>query len=423
MLKLLLPLAILFLAACDPCSGVASCAGAPRVSYTGRMLVHSTGLPAPGVRVDFIRTGGIAVAPESVSVQTGPDGYFQLELAAGGKGAVVGDVVVRPPGLPSYRVPGVRLLSTEVRGDGGFIEPWVVDPYIAFLGELFLRGTGERLGFGGAVEFRRTGGIQIDPDTVRTQTTSDGRFFLSPRALEPGEVVGDLTVLWKRHYTIRGVRIRTTHLAGATGVGGVWSLGSSLQYVGEIVHRATGEKAAGVEVEFRRTGGIATSPESFVATTDAGGRFPFKITPLEEGTVKAELVVRLPAPHQAVTIPVEISTFDTDEVRLAGVWSVGPHLGYVGELRYADTGKPAAGVEVEFRRTGGIPLRSDVVVEKTNADGRFRLMPVPLATGEVVGTLTARAPAPYATFTTEIRLSTFDTDDVRLAGVWYVPAP
>jgi hypothetical protein len=78
---------------------------------------------------------------------------------------------------------------------------------------------------------------------------------------------------------------------------------------------------------------------------------------------------------------------------------------------------------VEFRRTGGIATAESLLVQRSNADGRFRLAPAPLAAGEVVGDLHVFPPAPFRdTVITDVRLTTFESDEVRLRAVWRLPA-
>jgi hypothetical protein len=112
-----------------------------------------------------------------------------------------------------------------------------------------------------------------------------------------------------------------------------------------------------------------------------------------------------------------------DSVRLAGRWKVGPSLLYVGEL-LRDDDTPVEGARVEFRRTGGIATRESVLTERTDAVGRFRLAPTPLAGGEVIGDLHVFPPAPLRdTVIVNVRLQTFESDEVRLRDVWRLPVP
>jgi hypothetical protein len=56
--------------------------------------------------------------------------------------------------------------------------------------------------------------------------------------------------------------------------------------------------------------------------------------------------------------------------------------------------------------------------------GRFRLALTPLAAGEVLGELHVFPPAPLRdTVITDVRLQTFESDEVRLRDVWRLPVP
>ena len=118
------------------------------------------------------------------------------------------------------------------------------------------------------------------------------------------------------------------------------------------------------------------------------------------------------------------------DLKSLGVWGVGPlpvapHISYVGELHYADTGARAIGVAVEFRRTGGIAVEPDTLLQRTDASGRFALFlkPTPSQDGEVVGEVLVRPPPPYASITIpDVRLPTLrGGNDIRFLGVWTIP--
>jgi hypothetical protein len=111
-------------------------------------------------------------------------------------------------------------------------------------------------------------------------------------------------------------------------------------------------------------------------------------------------------------------------MRFLGLWGVGPSLRYLGRILRADTDAPIADAVVEFQRTSGIAVAPSVLTSRTIASGLFPLAPNPLDTGEVVGNLTIRPPAPFRDTTfTGIRLRTFDSDTLRLGGVWRLAPP
>jgi hypothetical protein len=178
-------------------------------------------------------------------------------------------------------------------------------------------------------------------------------------------------------------------------------------------------------VRFRRTGGIALVRDTSSARSVDWGGFEISPPTRAEGIVEGELTAV--APDGVTTSPlgtVRLRTAADDSVRFAGGFRVGPSLLYVGELLRADGGRPIADARIEFRRTSGIAVAESLLVERSNADGRFRLAPTPLASGEVVGDLRVFPPAPLRdTIFTNVRLTTFDSDEVRLRDVWRLAPP
>jgi 5-hydroxyisourate hydrolase-like protein (transthyretin family) len=417
---------------CDPCFGVYQCETEPRIAVEGELIVHWDGAPVAGVEIDFFRTGGIDLPVDTVRTMTNREGRFRVVVPTDGPGTVEGAIEVRPPGFSGYRVDGLVFETTRTRGDGSILPPWVVDPYFPYVGELFSRRTGQPMA-SAAVEFRRTGGVSLygnleSDGTVRTRTDDAGRFllleFVYPQ--EPGEVVGDLRVepaAGGAAFSIPGIRLESTHVAYHPLRLARWGIGPSLRYVGELYFRAGRVPAAGVEVEFLRVGGIEASPETFTAVTGADGRFEFPLVAARDGELIGELRIRPPPPYAPELVTgVRVPTFDGDEVRLLGVWGVGFSFNYVGELLWSDTFRPAQGIEVEFRRRGGVEVEPETFMATTDAAGRFALMPRPLAEGEVIFDLHVHPSEQGPSVTIPgVRMTTTYADDAALLGVWLVP--
>jgi hypothetical protein len=186
---------------------------------------------------------------------------------------------------------------------------------------------------GVGVEFRPESGSVV-MDTLRGISDAEGVFRLigsSPRA---GEVVGTLVFSPPAPYPqfvygVAGVRVPTTRVRGNPAFVGSWGVGPlrtdpHISYVGELFYRDTGERAERVEVEFRRTGGIAVAPDTFTVHSDVNGRFPLFMTPIGEGEVEGEFEVRPPAPYPAFTVSgVRMQTLiGKDDIRLVGVWAI-----------------------------------------------------------------------------------------------------
>lgn len=411
--------------ACGRCDGILGCSGAARMSAEGQIIVRETGAPVHGVTLDFVRTGGVELAADSVRTTTDGYGHFQLSVDASGIGEVVGDLVVRPPapGQP-YRISGLRLPTSDVRGEGVIIGRMVVVPYIEFIGELYSRSGGQLLS-GAEVTIKRTGGVAVSPDSFAITTGSDGRIYFKAQAANPGDMVADLVVTSPalgRTFRRSDVHFSATYLDRIPEVAAVWRFGTVLPYVGEVYYRGTGARSAGIQIEFQRTEGIPVDPDSFVTTTGPDGRFPFLTTPLADGELVGRLIIRPPAPEAPETLQtLHVPTVDTDQLLLLGVWAYGQHILYAGELFLRGTGLPAVGVDVEFRRTSGIAISPETMVMRTDGTGRFPLAPSTTADGEAVGTLVVRFPPPLAPDTISgVRLTTFASDQMRFLGRWGV---
>lgn len=414
-------------AGCDPCAGVVACDSEPKISVEGQLAVHETGEPAAGVQVIFVPTDPAALAVDSVFGLTGANGRYQLSAPSRVDGDVEGKIIIRPPQNEAYEVEGVTLSTRNIRGDGDIIsETWVVDPYFDFLAEFYSAETGRPIRVESKVTFRRTGGIQIEPDTFVAIADADGRVVLSPEAVGHGEVVGDVRiegVVADRFQTLNipNVRFRTTYVQRPLAVQGVFYVGRTFDYVGAIAYNAQYRAAAGIPVIFRKTAGIERFPEVIEQTTDERGQFRLRFAPEDPGFVRGTLEFDLGPPIGRVEEPLELSTRDLGgEVRLPDL-TYGPALNYVGEIRGEQTGNALTGREVRVRKLSGISIEEDEYTDTVNADGRFRLNPRPYADGSVTLEVTVDLPDPMDDFVRVLELETFRETKSRLAAVWYVP--
>lgn len=425
------------LTACDPCFGTLDCRVEPRIVAEGQLVVLMTGTPAEGVLVEFVQTGAVDGVPDTLVATTDSEGRFRFEHPAPGREPIHGKLVFHPPApiaKYAYSVEGVTIVPTDIRGDKRFLGTWGVgpirvDPRIYHVGELFDRATGGAPPAGTKVEFRQTGGVELTRSSVTVTPDATGRFLLNVRAKEEGAVEGFLVVRPPAPFdpdTVRGLRLETTVARDSVAFLGRWGVGPRLVYVAELFDRATGGPAAGIEVVFRRTGGIRVEPDTFTVRTNERGAFVLELSPADEGELIGELEIRPPAPYRQEVVPVRLTTTHKDgEVRFLGRWGVGFNLAYVGEIVRREDYGAMPGVEVEFRRTGGIRVEPDTLTVKTDENGRFLLAPRPLEEGEVLGQLIIRPPAPFAELRVpEVRLSTSVQDgEVRFLGVWAIERP
>ncbi len=203
-------------AACDPCFGIVSCGDSLDVSATGELIEFRSGDPVAGVELIFRRTGGSRLVEPEGSVTTDGDGLYDYRAEALEFGPVTFSVIVRPPaGFPEYTVDGITIDATTVTGEGQPLGRWLVNPYLAFVGEVRMLDSKEAVGPGGTVTFVRRGGIGIVPDSIETSLDPFGRFLVNPDPSGVGEVIVDLTI---RHSsldgprTVTGIRISTSHV-------------------------------------------------------------------------------------------------------------------------------------------------------------------------------------------------------------------
>lgn len=317
-----------FLAGCDPCSGVGAC-GVPRVRYEGTVLrkfSHDPG-PAEGVRVTFVRTSGVPLVSDSVVARTDAEGRFLLEAEAREEGQVTGDLWIHPPAPAApLRQEGLHLSTSRAPGEVRPLGEYrVVYPYLGLQVFVYYRATGRPI-TGIEAEFRRTGGIPIQPEVLRAATDARGFLVLRPRTAVHGEVVGDLTVYPlppHRPFTLRGVRFSTSLTErGDTVIRA--GIGTRVSYSAMLVWESTGKGVQNAEVEFRRTGGVPMILDRWVARTDRYGTVLLEAAPLETGTLQVEAVIRPPAPGRTVTISgLRLEAVEDDRPReFLGFWVV-----------------------------------------------------------------------------------------------------
>jgi hypothetical protein len=213
------------LAACDPCSGVASCRVRPRVGVGGQIVERRAEPPAPGkeftgigatpvggVRVQVIRTGGVATTADTASAVSDGTGWWQAEFAAAEPGLLTADAIVAARDTPPYRVTGLVLRASDRRGEGNVVGRWTRAGFISAIGEIVDAATGAPVS-GARVTATRAGGAELAPSpaTRSPMVTEDGsgRFFYDVRLATGGDAFVDFTIERDgyRPAVVRGVRI------------------------------------------------------------------------------------------------------------------------------------------------------------------------------------------------------------------------
>jgi hypothetical protein len=422
--------AVLATTACDPCAGISSCEGSPRVSYTGKVIDFASGRGAAGVAVAFRRTGGAPIGSDSLDVVTDAEGRFQLRVAAQSAGDVVGELTVRPPApLAPYTVRDVRLAQTTVRGGGGVLPTFVTQPYVDYVAELLYRRSGGPLGYS-RVTFTRTAGARLaDGESVSSEAGPDGWFYLEAPTVGTDTVVGDLTVKYfdvARPFTVRGVRLPVRYTDRLPALDRSFRLGTALDYTVEFRYRGSRQPVVGAQVEFRRTGGLALTQPTFNGVTNLNGQLVLVLTPAAEvaGEVVGDVTVRPPPPAPPFVIRgVRVRSYDSDDLPFFGVLGIGYQAVAAGELVFRGDRAPLADAEVVFERTGGIAATPARFATRSLQDGRFAITLDTDAPGEVVGDLLVSVPGEAVpTRMRGLRLRAADDDSVRFAGRFGVGA-
>lgn len=400
---------------------------APYARYEATLV--RGGQPLPGAAVSFAPTGGAPATAVVASSTSNGAGIFYLELAGSGALAdVIGTLTVSHPSLPKVsRLEGFRVAlgyRYELAGSRGNV---TVGGQRTYGGEVIFRGTGAKAP-NATVEFVRTGGVAMTPASASAQADERGFFVLAMDASADGEVIGDLTVRsgdGTKSSKYIGVKF-ATYDSTSYRSSGLWAFGERWAWAVELWTHAQLAPAPDVGVEFRRTGGIAITPDRIGGRTGSDGRFELKAAVNDAGEVIGELAVFPASGPPRIISNVRLRTFESGGLRFAGVFGFGPALRYVGEVLRND-GTPVVGAQVTWTQVSGIPASPTVLNMITDAGGRFPLTLIPSMDGEVVGTVRVRPPPPWAAaaeFTfTNLRLNSFETGDLRLAVTYRISPP
>jgi len=247
-----------------------------------------------------------------------------------------------------------------------------------------------------------------------------------------GVVVADISVrpVSGVPYRVKGLQLRTSTRAGDATVFSPWSGPRFADFAFIYLRGATREPLQGVEVVFRRTGGVqlANPADSvFRITTPSSGTIPFfnnLIQPIEAGDLIGDLTINIPAPftptvHKDVHIPATPNYHPGALIRSFGA---GPSLAYHLEVDYRGKyNTHVAGAQVTFQRTGGIMIDPPSWTQTTADDGRAIFYVRPLESGTLIGDVTVVPPAPWKSYTrTGMQFPTFDDDGAILYAILWV---
>ncbi len=398
----------------------------PHARYQATLL-HN-GKPLSGATVKFTRVSGVAVTG-TLSATTNTDGIFSLDVSAEQLGSAVGTLTVTQSSLPqpstlaSYTIPlDYRYVISAPQAT------YNVGGLLTYGGQVFFRGTGQHIK-GVAVKWTRTGGIAATPSTLSTTTDSTGFFVLGLTAPTDGAVTGTLTftppsgpVTSYTNLSLATYDSTAARYLGDFGYGQRWA------WAIELWRDDSLKQAKGVPVTFRRTGGIATTPDSVQLVTGSDGRIVVQASVTDTGYVDGQITVRPATGPARLITGLHLRTYAADTLGFAGVFTFGPSLRYAGQIQNA-AGTPIVGATVTWTRDSGLAATPPTLTATTDATGYFNviLYPPDNTDGTVAGHFTVKPPPPYAANSSytinSVNLPTFQTADLRFAGVFLIPNP
>jgi hypothetical protein len=378
------------------------------------VIDYATGKPIAGTTVEFTpAAGSVLAAPLRATTDGLGRFHFGGDVTAAGE--VTGTFTVRAPTFAQgYTSPPITLRTSSVLGEGVDLGRILARPYFAFTGHVTLRRTG--VGASATVRIERMGGVTLSEDPITTTSDEAGYFYVERAASAPAPFIANVSFTepgQARPNTYSNAVLPVIWRDQVPAVDRVFSVGFSLAYAVQAVHRGLERNVPGVLVTFTRTGGIGTTPAVRSGITNADGLVSVETSPSGDGVVIGDIVLTPAAPDSPRTVRgARMQTFDTDETRLLASYGIGSAARYAGELfnRGADALQP--GVAVEFRPTGGVAAlgRTDT----SNAVGRFRIAPFSDKSGQIIGDLYVNyRPAREPLVIRGLVLQTFEDDSLR----------
>ena len=315
-----------------------------RAFYTAR-FVNARKCAIPALKQDgsvaIRRVSGPAFIINGTKVDT-----FTIQLNSDGEavlpaGLVETDSVARLVGTARTSAAGERLAAGFRLDPVPYFQqrPSVVlsfAPESTFVACVIHRASAAPLG-GITLDFTRTGGAPTARSTATATTDSLGRAILDLGPLEPGDVIGDVTVHGfeaSSTYVVRNVAV-----AAADGflAGRIFGVGLGFPYFGLVTR--FNAPLPNVHIMIQRTGGIDVRPDSITAVTGADGRFNASVF---QTTSLGDLIVSL-----TVTPPAPLPAFRIDNVHLPAMDGDPQGILFIG----IDVDHPPPGSTVLTRRS------------------------------------------------------------------------
>lgn len=298
--------------------------------------------------------------------------------------------------------------------------------YLSANGQIVDHGSGRGID-GVRLDVVRVGGIAVANDSIRTVTADGGFWRAEFEPVSRGTLFVDVEVAPPNEsaYRVRGVQLETREHGGDATLNQRWVSRPYFNKFGVFHLRSSGAPVGNTRVEFRRTGGVelrgpGIASGVYARVTDAGGyfrMFPYAdadtVLPTGNDAVVGDLTLYLAPPYgtsviHGVSIP-PVHQFGIDD--FAYEFAVGPSLGYLGSVRDSAAGALIPGVQLDFQRTGGIPVSPSAFTTFTGPDGIFGLPPVrALAAGTLDGRFIIRVSPAASPETLLVHIPTTDVD-------------
>lgn len=401
----------------------------------GRWMSHATarfqatlvfrGKPLPSATVTFTPNMGVSARDIGGPGTSNGAGIFSLEIEGGDLGSLIGTLNVTQPDVRSSSIRGFAIpldYMYRLPQSKGTV---TVGGQVAYGVLSRFRGTDQALP-GIPVEFQRTGGIPTYSQVARTVTGDNGFFVIEFEPLvqdiEPINgryVVGDLVFRMPGQSETRYRNVQLpVYDSTSLRLLGLFRYGESFNWAVELYDRGMLTQAAGVDVEFRQTGGVVISPSSLKGKTGADGRFQLRAAVSDTGVVRGDYIVTLPGQAPRVVRSLQLHTNNDDVLHFAGTVAIGERWAWALELWRHDILAPAPNVNVEFRQTAGPAITPATISTRTDASGRVELRAAVRDTGTVHGDLIVSPVGEAVRTIRNIQLRTFAGDELRFAGIY-----
>ncbi|MBX3132797.1 MAG: O-antigen ligase family protein [Gemmatimonadaceae bacterium] len=396
-----------FLAACDPCAGVAGCRVEAQRGLTGTIVRAEGQTPRAGVAV-FVGT---------LYTETDAAGRWVLNIPGATDTTVT--VTVAAPGEPPYEIANVAVRSSRVAGEAQELGLWYDRPVVNYVAGV---ARGSTLIPGVNVRFTTDSALG---GHVYEGSAPGGYFWLKGLADVVGPVRGTLRLqgggLGTRNYP--DVTILADHKVEPERIRGTFQVDVKAAYGGNVIHRGNGTTTPGATVRFTRTGGVPLVTSPVTTTTVSNGFFVIELEYQGKGETIGTLTITPPT-GTAYTYPdFRFSTYDSTAIRYIGLVAHGHRWEYLARVARESDSTAIAWTPFTFTRTSGLAITPNTFNGMTNGQGEFFIKASVSGTGSVTGTVTFNPVGQPSFSGGSYTLSTYAGDVPPLLPVRYVAVP